>query len=59
MGRQTYWDNSDRLTGKEAVISYGFRTQVDIPNAAGVQEQNLGSVTWAFKETNKSDENER
>jgi hypothetical protein len=30
----------DRLTGKEAVISYGFRNlEVDIPKASGPQGQ--------------------
>jgi hypothetical protein len=57
----------DRLTGKEAVISYGFRNiEVDIPKAAGPQGQNLGSAKWVFNgelvikaQTNKSDEIER
>jgi hypothetical protein len=39
----------DRLTGKEAVISYGFRNlEVDIPKASGQQGQNLGSARWVF-----------
>ena len=39
----------DRLTGKEAVISYGFRNlEVDIPKAPGPQGQNLGSARWVF-----------
>jgi hypothetical protein len=39
----------DRLTGKEAVISYGFRNlEVDIPKASGPQGQNLGSARWIF-----------
>jgi hypothetical protein len=57
----------DRLTGKEAVISYGLRNiEVDIPKAAGPQGQNLGSAKWIFNgelvikaQTNKSDEIER
>ena len=56
----------DRLTGKEAVISYGFRNlEVDIPKAAGPQGQNLGSAKWVFNgdlvmsQTNKSNEIER
>jgi hypothetical protein len=40
---------SDRLTGKGAVISYGFRNlEVDIPKASGPQGQNLGSARWVF-----------
>jgi hypothetical protein len=39
----------DRLTGKEAVISYGFRNlEVDIPKVSGQQGQNLGSARWVF-----------
>lgn len=39
----------DRLTGKEAVISYGFRNlEVDIPKAAGQQGQSLGSAKWVL-----------
>jgi hypothetical protein len=39
----------DRLTGKEAVISYGFRNlEVDIPKAAGHQGQSLGSAKWVL-----------
>jgi hypothetical protein len=57
----------DRLTSKEAVISYGFKNiEVDIPKAAGPQGQNLGSAKWIFNgelvikaQTNKSDEIER
>lgn len=57
----------DRLTGKEAVISYGFRNiEVDILKAAGPQGQNLGSAKWVFNgelvikaQTNKSDKIER
>ena len=57
----------DRLTGKEAVISYGLRNiEVDIPKAAGPQGQNLGSARWVFNgdltikaQASKSDEIER
>jgi hypothetical protein len=57
----------DRLTGKEAVISYGFRNlEVDIPKASGPQGQNLGSAKWVFNgelvikaQTNKSNGIER
>jgi hypothetical protein len=42
----------DRLTGKEAVISYGFRNiKIDIPKAAGLQGQNLGSANGYLGET--------
>jgi hypothetical protein len=57
----------DRVTGKETVISYGLRNiEVDIPNSASPQGQNLGSAKWVFNgelvikaQTNKSDEIER
>jgi hypothetical protein len=57
----------DKLTGKEAVISYGFRNlEVDIPKASDQQGQSLGSAKWIFNgdlvikaQTNKSNEIER
>ena len=37
----------DRLTGKEAVISYNFRNlEVDVPRAAGPGGQDLGAAKW-------------
>ncbi|HEX5978296.1 MAG TPA: hypothetical protein VFY68_13520, partial [Nitrososphaeraceae archaeon] len=37
----------DKLTGKEAEVSYGFRNlEIDIPKAAGPQGQTLGSAKW-------------
>ncbi|HEU4447686.1 MAG TPA: hypothetical protein VFR94_23635 [Nitrososphaeraceae archaeon] len=37
----------DRLTGKGAMVSYGFRNlEIDIPKAAGPQGQTLGSAKW-------------
>lgn len=37
----------DRLTGKEAVITYSFRSlEVEIPRAAGPGGQSLGSAKW-------------
>ena len=37
----------DRLTGKEAVISYNFRNlEVDVPRAVGPGGQDLGSAKW-------------
>jgi hypothetical protein len=39
----------DRLTGKEAVITYSFRSlEVEIPRAAGPGGQSLGSAKWVF-----------
>jgi hypothetical protein len=39
----------DRLTGKGAVVSYGFRNlEIDIPKAAGPQGQTLGSAKWVI-----------
>jgi len=39
----------DRLTGKEAIITYSFRSlEVEIPRAAGPGGQNLGSAKWVF-----------
>jgi hypothetical protein len=39
----------DRLTGKEAVITYNFRSlEVEIPRAAGPGGQSLGSAKWVF-----------
>ena len=39
----------DRLTGKEAVITYSFRSlEVEIPRAAGPGGQTLGSAKWVF-----------
>ena len=39
----------DRLTGKEAVITYSFRSlEVEIPRAAGPSGQSLGSAKWVF-----------
>jgi hypothetical protein len=39
----------DRLTGKEAVIAYSFRSlEVEIPRAAGPGGQSLGSAKWVF-----------
>jgi hypothetical protein len=39
----------DRLTGKEAVITYSFRgLEVEIPRAAGPGGQSLGSAKWVF-----------
>lgn len=57
----------DRLTGKEAIISYGFRNlEVDVPKASGPQGQNLGSAKWVLNgelvikaQTKKSNEIER
>jgi hypothetical protein len=37
----------DRLTGKGAMVSYGFRNlKIDIPKAAVPQGQTLGSAKW-------------
>ena len=39
----------DRLTGKEAIISYGFRNlEIEIPRAAGPDGQSLGSAKWVL-----------
>jgi hypothetical protein len=39
----------DRLTGKEAVITYSFRSlEVEIPRAAGPGGLSLGSAKWVF-----------
>lgn len=39
----------DRLTGKGAVVSYKFRNlEIDIPRAAGPQDQTLGSAKWVI-----------
>lgn len=39
----------DRLTGKEAIITYSFRSlEVEIPRAAGPGGQSLGSAKWVF-----------
>jgi hypothetical protein len=39
----------DRLTGKGAVVSYGFRNlEIDIPRAAGPQGQTIGSAKWVI-----------
>jgi hypothetical protein len=39
----------DRLTGKGAIVSYGFRNlEIDIPKAAGPQGQTLGSAKWVI-----------
>ena len=39
----------DRLTGREAVITYSFRSlEVEIPRAAGPGGQSLGSAKWVF-----------
>jgi hypothetical protein len=39
----------DRLTGKEAVMSYSFRNlELDIPRAAGPGGQDLGSAKWVI-----------
>ena len=39
----------DRLTGKEAVITYQLRSlEVEIPRAAGPGGQSLGSAKWVF-----------
>ena len=39
----------DRLTGKGAMVSYGFRNlEIDIPKAAGPQGQTLGSAKWVI-----------
>jgi hypothetical protein len=39
----------DRLTGKEAVITYSLRSlEVEIPRAAGPGGQSLGSAKWVF-----------
>ena len=39
----------DRLTGKEAVITYSFRSlEVEIPRAGGPGGQSLGSAKWVF-----------
>lgn len=39
----------DRLTGKEAVITYSFRSlEVEIPRVAGPGGQSLGSAKWVF-----------
>ena len=39
----------DRLTGKEAVITYSFRSlEVEIPRATGPGGQSLGSANWVF-----------
>jgi hypothetical protein len=39
----------DRLTGKEAIISYGFRNlEIEVPRAAGPGGQNLGSAKWVL-----------
>ena len=37
----------DRLTGKGAQVSYGFRNlEIDLPRAAGPEGQTLGSAKW-------------
>ena len=37
----------DRLTGKGAEVSYGFRNfEIDLPRAAGPEGQTLGSAKW-------------
>jgi hypothetical protein len=39
----------DRLTGKEAVITYSFRSlEVEIPRTAGLGGQSLGSAKWVI-----------
>ena len=39
----------DRLTGKEAIMSYSFRNlELDIPRAAGPGGQDLGSAKWVI-----------
>lgn len=39
----------DKLTGKGAVITYGFRNlEVEIPRAAGPAGQSLGSARWVL-----------
>ncbi len=39
----------DRVTGKEAVITYSFRSlEVEIPRAAGSGGQSLGSAKWVL-----------
>ena len=40
---------SDRLTGKEALITYNFENfAIDMPRAAGPNGKNLGSATWTI-----------
>jgi hypothetical protein len=39
----------DKLTGKGALVSYKFRNlEIDIPRAAGPQDQTLGSAKWVI-----------
>lgn len=39
----------DRLTGKEAIITYEFdNLEIDIPRAAGPRGQDLGSAKWTI-----------
>jgi len=39
----------DRMTGKEAIITYSFRgLEVEIPRAAGPRGQSLGSAKWVL-----------
>ena len=39
----------DKLTGKGAIITYGFRNlEVEIPREAGQAGQNLGSAKWVL-----------
>ena len=39
----------DKLTGKEALVSYKFRNlEIEIPRAAGPQDQMLGSAKWVI-----------
>jgi hypothetical protein len=39
----------DRLTGKEAEISYDFQNlQIDLPKAVGPKGQELGSAKWTI-----------